>query len=216
LSFILYRSHVPQSLRFYVIDPPEYPSAPSSAPPLRDFYEDLACYDFTRPEARNVDQALNDVVIDQVYFPASLYATTHNFCLFFFKINASFLVQTIINSAPRKSVKLLPTTASFLLTIASYLGGFFSFVLVLARITAVFMNLPLLPIPTWIGGTSETSRSYLKLKDISATGCYISFIFIPCLAQQYLFLNSAATRRQTRAGRVLHHTGYNTTKTKHA
>ena len=74
LSFVLYRSHAPQSLRFYVIDPPEYPSAP----PRRDFYEELARYDFTRPEGRNLDQALNDVVIDQVCFPMSLSAATHN------------------------------------------------------------------------------------------------------------------------------------------
>jgi len=165
-SFVLYRPHPPQSLRFYIIEPTEYPSAPSNAPPLPDFYHELARYDFTRPEGRNVDQALNDIVIDQVRFPMSLPAASHN--LFLSQINASFLVQTIINSGPRKSVKLLPTTASFLLTIASYLGGFFSFFLVLSKIAAVFMNLPLLPIPTWIGGTSKTS--YLKLKDISTTG----------------------------------------------
>ena len=80
-SFVLYRPHSPQSLRFYVIDPPEYPSAPSNAPPVRNFYEELACYDFTRPEGRNVDQALNDVVINQVCFSISLSAATHNFFL---------------------------------------------------------------------------------------------------------------------------------------
>lgn len=85
LSFVLYRPHAPQSLRFYVIDPPEYPSAPSSAPPLRDFYEELARYDFTRLEGRNVDQALNDVVIDQVCFPVSLFAATHNLFLVLFR-----------------------------------------------------------------------------------------------------------------------------------
>lgn len=80
-SFVLYRSHAPQSLRFYVIDPPEYPSAPFNAPPVRDFYEELARYDFTRPEARNVDQALNDVVINQVCFFTSLSASTYIFFL---------------------------------------------------------------------------------------------------------------------------------------
>ena len=80
-SFVLYRPHAPQSLRFYVIDPPEYPSVPSNAPPLRDFYEELARYDFTRPECRNVDQALNDVVIDQVCFIMFLLAASHNLFL---------------------------------------------------------------------------------------------------------------------------------------
>ncbi|KIM44359.1 hypothetical protein M413DRAFT_443354 [Hebeloma cylindrosporum] len=178
-SFVLYRPHAPQSLRFYVIDPPEYPLAPSKAPRGRDFYEELARYDFTRPEGRDVDQALNDVVIDQ--------------------INASFLLQTIINSAPQKSVKLLPTTASFLLTIASYLGGFFSFFLVVSRIAAAFMNLPLLPIPTWIGGSSKSPRSYVKLKDISATVQQLDVR----LEQAVFFITQVTTLRRQNTNNIV-------------
>ena len=51
------------------------------------------------------------------------------------------------------------------------------------------MNLPLLPIPSWIGGTSKTS--YLKLKDISTTGYYISlFLFSFHVLLKVLFFST--------------------------
>lgn len=63
LSFVLYHVCSPDSLRFYTLLPPD---VTASAPRPRDFYSDLAQYDFTRLQHKNNDQALNDVVINQV------------------------------------------------------------------------------------------------------------------------------------------------------
>jgi len=209
-SFVLYCPHAPQSLRFYVIDPPENSPARSHASPLCDPYNDLARYDFTRPGCRHVDQALNDVVINQVSYYVSLSLSFHE--LYIFQLNASFLVQTLVNSSSRKTPKLLPTTASLILAFASHLGVLSSFFLVLSKIAATFTSLSL-PIPTLlIESPSKTSRCYFRLKDISATGSCI-FPFIPSFAHES---SSAASRRQNRAGCLLHHTGYNAAKAKHS
>ena len=63
LIFVLYRACSPNSLRFYNLLPPEFTSG---APRPRDFFSELAQYDFTRPQCKNIDQALNEVVINQV------------------------------------------------------------------------------------------------------------------------------------------------------
>ena len=63
LSFVLYHGCSPDSLRFYTLLSPE---VTTGAPRPRDFYSELAQYDFTRPQCKNIDQALNDVVINQV------------------------------------------------------------------------------------------------------------------------------------------------------
>lgn len=63
LSFVLYHACSPDSLRFYTLLPPE---VTSGTPRPRDFYSELAQYDFTRPQCKNIDQALNEVVINQV------------------------------------------------------------------------------------------------------------------------------------------------------
>lgn len=63
LSFVLYRACSPGSLRFYTLLPPE---VTSRTPRPRDFYSELAQYDFTRPQCKSIDKALNEVVINQV------------------------------------------------------------------------------------------------------------------------------------------------------
>lgn len=65
LIFVLYHACSPDSLRFYTLLPPE---VTSRTPRPRDFYSELAQYDFTRPQCKNIDQALNEVVINQVCF----------------------------------------------------------------------------------------------------------------------------------------------------
>jgi phosphatidylinositol glycan class Q protein len=61
--FVLYHACSPNSLRFYTLLPLE---VTSGTPRPRDFYSELAQYDFTRPQRKNIDQALNEVVINQV------------------------------------------------------------------------------------------------------------------------------------------------------
>lgn len=61
-SFVLYYASPPNSLRFYTLLPPE----DTSTTRPRDFYNELAQYDFTQPRYRNIDRALNEVVINQV------------------------------------------------------------------------------------------------------------------------------------------------------
>jgi len=62
-NFVLYHACTPDSLRFYTLLPPEV--TVGTARP-RDFYSELAQHDFTRPRCKNIDQALSDVVINQV------------------------------------------------------------------------------------------------------------------------------------------------------
>lgn len=62
-SFVLYHPSSPNSLRFYTLLPLEV-SAGTARP--RDFHSELAQYDFTRPRCKNIDQALSEVVINQV------------------------------------------------------------------------------------------------------------------------------------------------------
>ena len=69
-SFVLYHTCSPDSLRFYTLLPPEV-SAGKARP--RDFYSELAQYDFTRPRCKNIDQALNEVVINQVCIQRSCF-----------------------------------------------------------------------------------------------------------------------------------------------
>ena len=76
LIFVLYHAYSPDSLRFYTLLPPE---VTSGTPRPRDFYSELAQYDFTRPPCKNIDQALNEVVINQV-------CIQRFFDLFFFEI----------------------------------------------------------------------------------------------------------------------------------
>lgn len=70
LNFVLYHACSPDSLRFYTLLPPE---VTTGAPRPRDFYSELAQYDFTRPQCKNIDQALNDVVINQVRIQRSFF-----------------------------------------------------------------------------------------------------------------------------------------------
>ena len=63
LIFVLYHACSPDSLRFYSLLPPE---VTTGTPRPRDFYSELAQYDFTRPQRKNIDQALNEVIINQV------------------------------------------------------------------------------------------------------------------------------------------------------
>jgi phosphatidylinositol N-acetylglucosaminyltransferase subunit Q len=70
LNFVLYHACSPDSLRFYSLLPPE---VTTGAPRPRDFYSELAQYDFTRPQCKNIDQALNDVVINQVRIQRSFF-----------------------------------------------------------------------------------------------------------------------------------------------
>lgn len=63
LIFVLYHACSPDSLRYYTLLPPE---VTSGTPRPRDFYSELAQYDFTRPQCKNIDQALNELVINQV------------------------------------------------------------------------------------------------------------------------------------------------------
>ncbi|KDR71756.1 hypothetical protein GALMADRAFT_270886 [Galerina marginata CBS 339.88] len=72
------------------------------------------------------------------------------------------------SSAP-KSPKLLPITATFLLTLASYLGSLSTFALRASRLAANIANLPLLPnLAHFIGTASTTEPRYMRLKVVSA------------------------------------------------
>ncbi|KDR71757.1 hypothetical protein GALMADRAFT_778543 [Galerina marginata CBS 339.88] len=63
-SFVLYHRHSPHSLRFYVMDMPQSFSA-SKTSSQRNPYQELANYDFTRPQNGSVDKGLSDMVINQ-------------------------------------------------------------------------------------------------------------------------------------------------------
>uniref|UniRef100_A0A8H8CFS1 Gpi1-domain-containing protein n=1 Tax=Psilocybe cubensis TaxID=181762 RepID=A0A8H8CFS1_PSICU len=146
-SFVLYRPHAPESLRFYVMSRPDVSRSPSSIIyGMDDPYRKLSKYDFTRSKPRHIDEALNDTVLNQM--------------------NASSLVQKALEH-PNISPKLLPTTASFLLALASYLASLSNLSLWLSNVAANVTNLPLFPIPTY-GRLGDRSK-YLLLKDISAT-----------------------------------------------
>ncbi|KAF8888383.1 N-acetylglucosaminyl transferase component-domain-containing protein [Gymnopilus junonius] len=146
-SFVLYRCHVSHSLRFYVLEPPHVFPTPSSS--TRNPWQEISRHDFTRTQPINIDQALNDTVIHQ--------------------LNASSLLHSILQS-PSKSPKLLPTTASFLLTLASYLGSLTRPALSISKIAADVANIPLLPTFDHVIGTSRKGDPrYMRLKEISAT-----------------------------------------------
>ncbi|PPQ93041.1 hypothetical protein CVT25_011911 [Psilocybe cyanescens] len=143
-SFVLYHRHTPQSLRFYVMDLPQLSPPPMST--KANPYITMAQYDFTRPQPRNIDQALNETLLNQ--------------------LNASSLVQGILQSPPA-SPKLLPTTATFLLALASYLASLSNISLWVSALAANVANLPVLPVPAYI--RSGNGESYIRLKDVSAT-----------------------------------------------
>lgn len=68
LSYVLYDAHTPQSLRFYILEPPQ--NELSLASPKNDSYGKIAKYDFTRRNCRQIDNAINEIVINQVYYNA--------------------------------------------------------------------------------------------------------------------------------------------------
>lgn len=70
LIFVLYHACSPDSLRFYTLLPPK---VILGTPRPRDFYSELAQYDFTRPQCKNIDQALNEIVINQVCIQRSFF-----------------------------------------------------------------------------------------------------------------------------------------------
>ena len=70
LIFVLYHACSPDSLRYYTLLPPE---VTSGTPRPRDFYSELAQYDFTRPHCKNIEQALNELVINQVCMQRSFF-----------------------------------------------------------------------------------------------------------------------------------------------
>lgn len=77
--------------------------------------------------------------------------------------------------APTNPPKLLPATATFLLTLAYNLTILSNLVLYLSRLSAKFANLPVIPIFSLdIFGTHPAGEAngmnYMRLKDISATG----------------------------------------------
>ncbi|PPQ93485.1 hypothetical protein CVT25_008479 [Psilocybe cyanescens] len=63
-SFVLYYRHTPPTLRFYVVDLPQLSPLPTST--KANSYIALAHYDFTRSQPRDMDQALNETVLNQV------------------------------------------------------------------------------------------------------------------------------------------------------
>jgi phosphatidylinositol glycan class Q protein len=188
LSFVLYHACSPDSLRFYTLLPSEV-TAGTHRP--RDFYSELAQYDFTRPQCKNIDQALNEVVINQVciqrFFPSKSSKIKTS------QLNASQLIQSILLrhltrlQATKNTpvVYLLPRTASLLLALASYLAMFTPLLIFISRLAAAFANLPL---PSFSvqslfdafpssGSESSaagamTSVGYLRLKDVFATGVF--------------------------------------------
>ncbi|KAF8183644.1 N-acetylglucosaminyl transferase component-domain-containing protein [Pholiota molesta] len=102
ISYILYDPHAPNSLRFYVMETPRDSARVVDPIGPRDPYNRLARYDFTRRQCNGIERAIDDVVINQ--------------------INASALLQCVLNS-PSRSSKLLPTTAVLLLSLAAHLGS---------------------------------------------------------------------------------------------
>jgi len=60
-SFVLYRPHAPNSLRFYAFTSPQPTSSSFSA----DHYSELSRYDFTQTHPLDVDEGLNETVIHQ-------------------------------------------------------------------------------------------------------------------------------------------------------
>ncbi|KAF8966787.1 N-acetylglucosaminyl transferase component-domain-containing protein [Flammula alnicola] len=148
-SYVLYSPHTPDSLRFYVVNTPNDRPSPLIATSLRDPYNALARCDFTRPQCRDIDKAMNDVAINQ--------------------LNAASLIQILLYS-PVSPPKLLPKTATFLLSLASYLGSFSAGFLWLSKFVSSFANLPVLPDVHYLMNTSASTKapSYARLKDISA------------------------------------------------
>ncbi|PPQ72121.1 hypothetical protein CVT26_006861 [Gymnopilus dilepis] len=145
-SFVLYRRHAPHLLRFYVLEPVNpFPAQTNARNPWRE----ISQHDFTRTTPRDVDKAINDTVINQ--------------------LNASYILQSIFQKQPRPP-KLLPTTATFLLTLASYLGSLTRPALYVSKIAANIVNVPLLPtLDHIIGSARKDDQRYLRLKEISAT-----------------------------------------------
>ncbi|KAF8804191.1 Gpi1-domain-containing protein [Phlegmacium glaucopus] len=166
-NFVLYHAFSPDSLRFYTLLPPEVTAGTTRR---RDFYSELAQHDFTRPRCKNIDQALNEVVINQ--------------------LNASQLIQSILFqhltslqvTKYTPFVPLLPKTASLLLALASHLALFTPLLIFISRLAAAFANLPLPSLSVqslfdaFPSSGSESpsagtmnSASYLRLKDAFAT-----------------------------------------------
>ncbi len=167
-SYVLYDSHSPQSLRFYVI---ELPVDSSSGSPSSNPYKRLAEHDFTRQRCRAIDQAIDDVVINQVSCSTIVVKS-----LFIKKqINAASLIQTVIR-APSSSPKLLPVTASVLLTLASHLGSLSVALLSVSRLVTRLTNAPVNPF-----ATAGSFPTYTRLKDVSTIGLHLPTTVRPLL-----------------------------------
>ncbi|PPQ83634.1 hypothetical protein CVT24_005368, partial [Panaeolus cyanescens] len=150
-SLVFYRPHDPASLRFYTLDAPEN-AVPLHAIPASHPWAALASLDFTRLSPVGIENAINE-------------------------INSASLVQSIVY-APAKPPRLLPTTASFLLTLAYNLTILSNIVLYFSRLFTKFANLPIIPIFSLdIFGTRPANASkgteYMRLQDISATVQYL-------------------------------------------
>jgi phosphatidylinositol glycan class Q protein len=66
ISYILYDPHTPNSLRFYAMETPRDSARVVDPIGPRDPYNRLARYDFTRRQCNGIEQAIDDVVINQV------------------------------------------------------------------------------------------------------------------------------------------------------
>ncbi len=84
-SFVLYRPHAPNSLRFYsLVSPQVITSTPSST--TNNPFQMIAKYDFTRPRPIGIENALNATLLNQVLF-LSLYSL---FTFFMFTLPTSW------------------------------------------------------------------------------------------------------------------------------
>ena len=66
-SFVLYRPHAPNSLRFYSLVSPQVTSSTPSSTTSNPF-QMIAKYDFTRPHPIGIENALNATLLNQVGF----------------------------------------------------------------------------------------------------------------------------------------------------
>ncbi|KAF4622419.1 hypothetical protein D9613_009128 [Agrocybe pediades] len=167
-SYILYTPHTPKSLRFYALSS-HHPKQDEKS--TEDHYSLLSQHDFTHPSPQHLPQpqsgALNQVVVNQM--------------------NAASLLQCLLSSsAPPTTPPLLPTTATFLLSLASSLSSLSSLLLSLYALGAKIAGMPLY---YEVGTGKKKEKRKVRLKDLSATVQQLDVR----ISQSIFFINNVAS-----------------------